>query len=148
MTNRASYSRRAVLRLLGWIGFGAASLQALRRGARFADFSPGAHPVPQIGILTHGESASAVGAAFLRLRPSEADVPRLLRLLELPDPTLSRLPEAQRAEVLCRLGAQHRDDFCSGRVLKLDGWTLSLTELRLSALAHLAGTFPDPKREA
>jgi hypothetical protein len=74
-----------------------------------------------------------VGAAYLRLRPHEAEHEALRRRLGL-----------ERGHVvgpatLVRLAARHREDFRRGRVCRLGGWTLSLTEARVCALVHLAG---------
>ena len=131
MSGGGAFTRRALLRLLGWLGLaGLARWLAPGRASRAATVGA--------GILRHGESAEAVGAEFVRRFPHEADLPTLLRLLELPQPDLSRLPEARRQALPARLGTRHREDFRRGRVEKLHGWTLSLTELRLCGLVHLS----------
>ena len=137
MTSGTQVTRRALLRLLGWLGLGGLGRwlfpgRSARASLRRLSSDPG------VGILRHRESAAAVGAEFVRRFPSEADLPTLLRRLAVPGPDLSGLAEARRQKLLARLAAQHREDFRRGRVEKLHGWTLSITELRLCALVHLA----------
>ena len=138
MTERTTFDRRTVLRLLGWAGLTAVSGSILRGSDVAAGILPHTAYTPGDAIFRHRDSAIAVGAEFLRLRPSEAHTPTLLRSLGLPQFDLSRLPEDQREALLAQLSARHRDDFRLGRVFELRDWTLSATELRLSALAYLA----------
>ena len=136
MNHRSRLNRRDALHMmLGYVtlwlaGFpelGAIAARASSRGAlREALGSP----------LAARESAAAVGDAFLRRRPEEADAPALRRRLALPSCPVQELPAAIRL----RLGASHREDFRAGRVCELRGWTLSETELRLCALLHLDGS--------
>jgi hypothetical protein len=117
-------SRRRLLRALGLLGLSAAACGPLPR-------RPRGLPVP----LERHESAAVVGAEYLRRRPSEADRAILWRLLGLPDAWRG----ASERELATRLVDRHVDDFRSGRTLRLAGWTLSLTELRLCALVSLGG---------
>ena len=76
---------------------------------------------PQPPVLSGNAGARAVGAAFLRAFPAQADVTMLTRAV------------GRRATVLRRI----RRDFEKGRVLVLEGWVLSETEARLCALVAL-----------
>ncbi len=125
MTKPGNLDRRTLLRWLGWLGLLAFSGRRVR--ASEPDFAEDA-----LGLFRHAESAAALGAEFARLRPAEASIPALLRQLDLP-----RIPP-RRAE-LARLRERHRLDFREGRVVRLEGWMLSTTELRLCALVHLSG---------
>jgi len=117
-------SRRRLLRALGLLGLSAAACGPSPR-------RPPASPVP----LGRNESAAVVGAEYLRRRPSEADRAILCRLLGLPDGWRT----ASGRELATRIVDRHVDDLRSGRTLRLAGWTLSLTELRLCALVSLGG---------
>jgi hypothetical protein len=75
-----------------------------------------------VATFTNRTSAAIVGRSYLDLRPAEADIGTLLRLIDAD-------PETVRDKV--------HDDFVSGRVVALDGLVLSETELRLCALAAL-----------
>ncbi len=83
------------------------------------------------------ESIAPMGAAYLELHPEEADAAHLRRALGLGDTDLAVLMRASAAPLRERLDRSHRDDFRHARVVKLDGWTFSQTELRLAALAQL-----------
>lgn len=74
-----------------------------------------------------------MGSRYLAVRPAEAVVSNLLHGLELSDGSLSQIKEIE----LRMLSNQIRQDFRNGRVLKIHGWTLSITELRIYALIHL-----------
>jgi hypothetical protein len=89
-------------------------------------------------FFSHKESAKIIGLQYLRFAPKEADVHLLVELI------CSHRPERRReltiAEVNKRrqlLLLQQRQDFEHGRIVKLHGWILSETEVRLCALAAL-----------
>jgi hypothetical protein len=133
-----STSRRRFL--AGLAGFGLAALAGggltfvLRRSARTR---PGDVVV---ALLPHGRSAVAVGRAYLAARPQEADVERLASELELPADLPDLESQAGLATLVALAGSlssRHRADFREGRVVELEGWVLSETELRLAALAAL-----------
>ena len=131
-------NRRNVLQWIGWAG-----LSATHAGKLISDLLTSASSDPffrdLVQIFPHGESAAIVGSYYLCKRPDEADEAKILALLALPD-AASAEPQA----VLRKIVTRHRDDFRLGRVMKLDGWTLTLTELRLCALVYLCdrtGTF-------
>jgi hypothetical protein len=128
-------SRRTVL---GWIaGLGLASLlgrlglsaliDARRRRTDGEDIA---------SLFRERESAIALGRVYLGLRPEEASRAALLSRLGLSEPDLGGLTtEPSRTEVRTRLLQRHRDDFRLSRVVAVEGWVLSETELRLCALA-------------
>jgi hypothetical protein len=75
-------------------------------------------------------SAAAVGRSDLRLRPAEADLEALIRLIGID-------AGKDRPDLKSAVRARVREDFDQGRVVALDGAILSETELRLCALAAL-----------
>ena len=77
---------------------------------------------PLHGVFTCLQSAAAVGEAYLSGHPQEADATLLAGAL------------APGGDVR----HQVRADFAAGRVVRVDGWLLALTEARLCALAALA----------
>jgi hypothetical protein len=86
-------------------------------------------------LLRHPDSARAVGAAYRRTFPAEADPPKLTGLLlsslSLDEARLARQSDASlRALVVARM----RNDFAAGHTATIDGWILSRTEARLCAL--------------
>ena len=88
--------------------------------------------------MAHRESAATVGAAFLKARAEEPDLDWLVEQLglsmdSLPAPGSSELEATARA-----IYARHIDDFRKGRLVEIEGWSLSNTELCLAAVAHLA----------
>ena len=119
--------RRTLLQsgLLAPLALGIAGLTPRRAGAQ----GPAARLV---GIFRHQESARAVGRAYLRLAPEEADPARLLALIHPGDAAALAEAELRRA-----VAARQREDFACRRTVLLDGWVLSRTEARLCALAEL-----------
>jgi hypothetical protein len=86
--------------------------------------------------LHDSSSARAVGAAYLRIMPYEADVQALLARLLEDQPALSGSRSAAATRGLLRRSI--RADFAGERVVAVDGWLLAETEARLCALAVLA----------
>lgn len=133
----ARYSRRGALRLLAWVGLWASPSKVLGSAAgSTAPLTASVHPL--VRNFRHPESAAVVGAEYLRLRPREAEEWKLHWLLGLPDARANQLSVAEMREQAARFVARHRDDFRCGQVLNLDGWVLSVTELRLCALVCLS----------
>ena len=131
-------TRRAALALLG--GGAAAVLVGgtvvLR--SRDDDDAPAAPstPDPLPDAASRLEGIALVGARYRELVPEEDDEAALLSALGMPA-ELPDTPGALEAE----LGAQRdriRADFSEGEVVTIDGWTLSVTEARLSALVSLS----------
>ena len=91
-----------------------------------ASAPPEAAAMPQIPADAASPGVIAVGAAYLRTRPDEADPTVLMTALSGADPDV--------------LAAARRDvaaDFASGRTVELDGWVLSQSEARVAALVAL-----------
>jgi hypothetical protein len=132
MTHSPKLRRREALVVLGWwLSLGPALGAQARR--------PGKGAAQQGDLLQrllpHEASAVAVGSRFLEEQPQEADSARLRQQLGLP--AGASLDAEEMGDQKARLHAIHREDFQAGRVFELDGWTLSLTELRLAALVAL-----------
>lgn len=82
-------------------------------------------------------SAIMVGQEYLRSTPGERDVQQLMGRLF---PGRAQTTEFEKAEQEARcnlLRSQARQDFEEGRVVRLRGWVLAVTEARLCALAVL-----------
>jgi hypothetical protein len=94
--------------------------------------------------MPHHRSASRLGGAYLRNAPQEYDAGQLLDLLKTRGSRIEDLIRAGRTEMV--RSTFHRRiaaDFERGDVVEVDGWVLSLTEVRLAALAHVVrGAFP------
>jgi hypothetical protein len=82
------------------------------------------------GIFREPASARAIGRAYLRQAPEEADAARPLDLIHPGDCAALSTTELRRA-----VAARQRADFAAGRTVLLDGWVLSRTEARLCAFA-------------
>jgi hypothetical protein len=138
MSTFAMTTRRQVLRVL--LGLGAICL--LRRADLLTlDLSPAADQLLSSKLTTlfrHRTSAAMIGLEYLGSNPAEADARRLTQLI------CSRW-QRRSDEIACTdtrnikkiLIGQVREDFEKGRVVNVQGWILSETEARLSALAAL-----------
>jgi hypothetical protein len=83
-------------------------------------------------LLTDASAARTVGRAYLDLVPDESD-PDLL--VERIFPSLRDAESPPAADALLRRVVQDvRRDFEEDRLVRIDGWFLSRTEARLSAL--------------
>ena len=130
-------NRREVLQVLGWwIAVSATPLPS-RAEEENPAASVGLGPAAEEStrILAHTRSAVRIGHAYLKAYPDESDLDRLRGALGLPG------EGALRADAVTahrrRLREVHRQDFREGRVRELAGFTMSLTELRLSAIVAL-----------
>jgi hypothetical protein len=91
-----------------------------------------------VAVLRRPASAAVVGRAYLAGHPAEADRAWLAAQLggdlrcQDCDPARS---DATRLRA--GLARQLRADFAQSRVVRVDGWVLSVTEARLCALAAL-----------
>ena len=83
-------------------------------------------------LLTIAPDAQRVGRAYLDLVPDEDD-PELLVDLVFPSLRDADAPP-ESGELVRRFVAQVRRDFEEDRLARIDGWILSRTEARLSAL--------------
>jgi hypothetical protein len=86
-------------------------------------------------IFRHRESASVIGREFLRCVPAEADEHLLIDLIcssrKEQRAKLARANSGMLREWILR---QHRKDFENGRIVNIQGWLLSKTEVRVCAL--------------
>jgi hypothetical protein len=102
----------------------------LGRGAAVAD--------RLVTVLGRPASAAVVGRAYLADHPAEADrdwlAAQLGADLRCQDCDPARSDTARLRAALAR---QLRADFAQRRVVRVDGWVLSVTEARLCALAAL-----------
>ena len=131
----AAITRREALQRLSRIAVAVASGQAFSGCSDGDAGSPALHGLA--GLLAHTRNAAIVGAAFLAAHPEEADLDALVERLglsmdSLPAPGSPELEATARA-----IYARHVDDFREGRLFEIEGWSLSLTELRLAALTQL-----------
>jgi hypothetical protein len=119
-----SIPRRSLLWVFAVAG---AAFQCRRAFAGSRDAGPAqlARPVQS------GESVRAIGRAYLRTEPLEAQRESLEKLLR------ERL-STEKGDVATRFAKARGRDFLEGRTVHLDGWILSRTEARLCALVTLA----------
>ena len=86
--------------------------------------SPAAPAVVPDGAATPG--VLAVGGAYLRKRPDEADTAVLMAALAADD-----------GDPVAAAGRLVASDFALGRTVELDGWVLSVSEARAAAVVAL-----------
>ena len=89
------------------------------------------------GLLAHRSSAAALGAVFLAAHPDEADFDSLVTRLGLRPDSLPAKGSPELVSAAKTIHALHINDFRKARLIEIEGWMLSLTELRLAALTHL-----------
>lgn len=90
-------------------------------------------------FYTHSTSASIIGLAYLKTKPSEANAKKLVKLLSLTKiESWENLVILNPTKLRQSLLHQIQTDFKQGRIIRLEHWVLSLTEVRLCALAALA----------
>jgi hypothetical protein len=104
-------------------------------------FAPARPPQPAdrlTAVFRQRTSAAAVGRAYLAGHPGEAGIDHLV--IELGNALRRWDCEPDRADRITLRAAMSRlfkEDFARNRVVKVDGWVLSLSEARLCALAAL-----------
>jgi hypothetical protein len=115
-----------------WIGWPA------RAGTRFALAGPAQSADRLAAVFRQRTSAAAVGRAYLAGHPGDAGVDHLVTQL---GEALRRWDcEPDRADRMTLRAAMSRlvkEDFARSRVVKVDGWVLSLSEARLCGLVAL-----------
>jgi hypothetical protein len=93
-----------------------------------------------VAFFSRRTSAATVGRAYLAGHPREAEVDHLVGELRA---ALRRWDcEPDRADLTTLRAAMSRlvnEDFARSRVVRVDGWVLSLSEARLCGLAALLG---------
>jgi hypothetical protein len=81
-------------------------------------------------LFRHQASARVIGGTYLQQHPREKNVRHLLAGIAVS-------PASDR-ELTIALQQRIRQDYVEERVVKLEGWILSVTEARLCALTALA----------
>ena len=130
-------TRRSVLREFA---FSIAFVFARPLHVVLREHTSGAHDnliVRLSNVLVHRESAAMIGQEYLRCVPEENNVDVLVDLICSPSAGQQKeLMYSGDAKVLrAILSSQQRDDFANDRTVKVQGWILSYTEVRLCALA-------------
>ena len=125
----ALINRRSVLVLLGGgavLAAGGVGVLGLGR-----DDGPSASP----GATPADEALVAIGTRYLELVPEDRDIDRLVADLglDLDGPGDPGAAASELDELSERIAA----DFEAGRTVAVDGWQLSVTEARLTALIAL-----------
>lgn len=89
-----------------------------------------------VAVFRDSSSATKIGNAVLTLAPDMRNrvqlLSELLRDLRIEPESVVHL---ERTEIARRLAQRVRDDFATRNTVMLDGWLVSLTEMRLCALA-------------
>jgi hypothetical protein len=121
--------------LLSLLTIGALSVPGLRPALALSpEPAPPARLARTLAMLVpERESARRIGKAYLAVKPEEADLERLIALL-CPRREDRQCPPREQ---LRRLLAVRHDDFCDGRIVRLQGWIIPATEARLCALVAL-----------
>jgi len=135
---QVTITRRIFLRIV----VGLSALGLTRPVRAFAKLGGSSAPDPLVlklaQFFVHKDSAAIVGREYLRSVPEEADA-RLLVDLICSGQAAARanLVGANLKELREWLRHQQRQDFEHGRIVKVRGWILSETEVRLCALVAL-----------
>ena len=133
-----SISRRAFVR--GAVGLAVAGVAAIGGGAFWLG-RPVSPARRLASIVSHRESAAAVGREVLRQRPAEADLGVLLAALGASVPDFPRLlAQAGDDDLRAALDAASRRDFAEAGdgLIRIHGWIASRTEARVCAIIPLA----------
>jgi hypothetical protein len=85
--------------------------------------------------LNNKHSAKVIGREYLTQIPDEASVEKLVALICKKDESYSGLLQADDASLRKMIQDRQRGDFANGRTVRIKGWILSQTEVRLYALA-------------
>lgn len=94
-------------------------------------------------VLTHGASAMAIGAAYLKSRPEEQDAAALSIVLQgalaLPKVASAEIGRAMFRDAVRRVARRdiRQGDIVEFEGVEFDGVVLSRTEARLCALVYL-----------
>lgn len=90
------------------------------------------------GLFEHPDSAREIGREYLKLVPSDSDLAVLVRKM-IPDAgRMKFLSTAGKKSLRRYIASSSREDFRQGRMVCVNGWMLSQTELRLCAIVGLA----------
>lgn len=123
-----SLSRRRLL-----LGAGGVVAAATAGVAVYRSMRVGVHLNPQLeALITAGIFSADLGAKYLEDLDQLANAPFAL----LHDEIMDGLPK-RSDRLLVEIGGKVAQDFAEGRVCRVDGWVLAVTECRLAALAFL-----------
>jgi len=90
-----------------------------------------------VRLITERKSAEYIGKNYLQQFPVERNYRYLLNIFVLENDSII-LVESMTAKVLKqKIKQKHLSDFTNGQTVSLQGWVLTKTECRLSALAYL-----------
>ena len=134
-------TRREVLALLAALCSNVPPAMALGRATASRETSElAANDGPLLRRIFRARAdAATIGAVYLKRAPEERSEALLRRLLDLPVVPDNGLDPSEIDALASVLFARNRNDFREGHVFRINGWTLSLTELRLCALVYLHG---------
>lgn len=132
MNAMTTLTRRQFARLLT----AAAAVPMMGIAGGWAAPAPSGPAEELTALFVHRPSARAVGRAYLRTAPQEADAGTLLHRLRAEAPDLFA---AERRHLRQAAAERLRRDFAEGRTVTVRGWLLSRTEARLCALCALTG---------
>lgn len=127
------FSRRRFLAVIVAVG---AFFPAVRR-ARGLVAGPDPAVARLVGLFKHRDSARAIGSAYLTTRPEEANTHKLVQLITGADEDPFVVDRTSDTELCAWVRRRQARDFATGRIVNLDGWLLSATEVRICALAAL-----------
>lgn len=130
-------TRRAFLKIVAGLGLYAFMRPVLSSPVTVESFTS-ALASRMVSIFNNELSAKVVGAEYLRLSQSDADLEHMLdsicRTCGHDTQALMDKDDQQLRDVLV---ARQRQDFSEGQTVRVQGWVLSKTEARLCALTTL-----------
>jgi hypothetical protein len=133
-----SMNRRRFLRRAVWT-IGATGLWPAAALGRSIDPAAARQARLIAGVFTRPVSAARIGRAYLRARPDDASLERLMQALAGGWPGgAAQVERLGTAQLRRRLQRRIRADFAAGRTVTVQGWVLAESEARLFGLAALA----------
>jgi hypothetical protein len=126
-----------------WILRGIAALGAIRitRALAVAPMRPSRDPVVEhlLSYLTSPSSAQVIGREYLVTHPEEQSIQRLMESIVPSAADIDAAVDGRllRVSVHRYIHSRILSDFEVGDVIQLQGWILSVTEVRLCALIAL-----------
>lgn len=141
----------AIRRRILSAGAAALTLDPLRTALAYMTDAPKRQPeilraAAKLGqFVRNRESGAVVGRLYLQQFPDEGDIGRMVDLIVQDDPAFRRdLRYGPRDRVREGLRTRHNADLAAGRVVKLNGWLLSVTEARLYGLTSVTSRLKGP----
>ena len=90
-----------------------------------------------VKLIKQRKSAEYIGKNYLHKYPLERNCRYLLDTLVLGNDRIILAESMTEKELKQKIKQNHVSDFTNGQTVSLQGWVLSKTECRLSALAYL-----------